>query len=129
MAVDSRDRDGDSEMASSVGSPHTDSDRVEAGACTPTHHAQIATASELSPPGSQPQQIPDISTTTEFRHLGEADVGQPPDKNTDPPIAAWKSKRAQDEYQRAMEQVIDKDFNLNEFGDPFDERDLEEKLL
>lgn len=137
-------------MASSVGSPQSDSDAVDTGARTPTHNAHgAAPTSELSPPGSQPQQIPDISTTADQkpRTEGEASLLG---KGPEPPVAAWKTKRAQDEYQRALEQVVDKDFNLSmlltplfscpsgsrltclfadEFGDPFDERDLEEKLL
>lgn len=33
------------------------------------------------------------------------------------PGSGWKSKRAQEEYHRAMENVIDRDFSLREFGD------------
>jgi hypothetical protein len=33
------------------------------------------------------------------------------------PGNGWKSKRAQEEYHRAMESVIDRDFSLREFGD------------
>ncbi|KAJ5983426.1 hypothetical protein N7481_005525 [Penicillium waksmanii] len=122
-------------MASSVDSVHTDSDGAGNGARTPTRqvHASAATAaaatSELSPPGSQPQTIPGLSTVGALGSLGEPDSTQPNGKGFDAPIASWKSKRAQEEYQRAMENVIDQDFNLNEFGDPFDERDLEQKLL
>lgn len=101
-------------MASSVGSPHSDSDAVGTGARTPTHNAQTAApASELSPPGSQPQQISDISSTTDFRPRTEGEASNIPGKGPEQPIAAWNTKRAQDEYQRAMEQVIDKDFNLS----------------
>lgn len=101
-------------MASSVGSVHTNSDGAGAGARTPTHQAPVssaAAASELSPPGSQPQQIPDISTASEFK-AAEADVAQAPGQGTEQPIAAWNTKRAQDEYQRALEHVVDKDFSL-----------------
>lgn len=91
-------------MASSTGSVHTDNDNADNGARTPTHHAHAAAAaSELSPPGSQPQQIPAMSATNNFKEA--ALDGQAP-------VAAWKGKRAQDEYQRAMEHVIDKDFSL-----------------
>lgn len=34
------------------------------------------------------------------------------------PGAAWKNKRAQEDFQRAMEGVVDRDFSLKEFGDP-----------
>lgn len=101
-------------MASSVGSPHSDSDGVDIGARTPTHTTQAAApTSELSPPGSQPQQIPDISSTSDYRPRTEAEPGNLPGKGPELPVASWKTKRAQDEYQRAMEQVIDKDFNLS----------------
>jgi hypothetical protein len=33
------------------------------------------------------------------------------------PGSGWKSKRAQEEYHRAMETVVDRDFSLREFGD------------
>ncbi|KAJ5149768.1 hypothetical protein N7448_001346 [Penicillium atrosanguineum] len=125
-STDSRDPDGDSEMASSADSVHTDSDAP--GARTPTHfaHASAATASELSPPGSQPQQLPNISTAVMKDNGAGAQKSR---ASLEHPIAAWQTKRAQDDYQKAMEHVVDKDFNLHEFGDPFDERDLEEKLL
>lgn len=98
-------------MASSAGSAHTDADGAGNGARTPTHHAHAAPASELSPPGSQPQQIPAISAADDLKGPaldGAQTAGQGPEQ----PVAAWKSKRAQDEYQRAMEHVIDKEFNL-----------------
>lgn len=100
-------------MASSVDSLHTDSDGAAAGARTPTYfaHASAAAASELSPPGSQPQQIPDISATTEFKEV-PGDVAQKSRAGSEHPIASWQTKRAQEEYQRAMEHVVDKDFNL-----------------
>ncbi|WEW60718.1 hypothetical protein PRK78_006205 [Emydomyces testavorans] len=41
------------------------------------------------------------------------------------PGASWNNRQAQEEYRRAMEFVLDKDFNLNKFGDPFDDRDME----
>ena len=33
------------------------------------------------------------------------------------PGSGWKSKRAHEEYHRAMESVVDRDFSLREFGD------------
>jgi len=33
------------------------------------------------------------------------------------PGSGWKSKRAQEEYHRAMDSIVDRDFNLREFGD------------
>ncbi|EPS33605.1 hypothetical protein PDE_08567 [Penicillium oxalicum 114-2] len=130
MAVGSRDPDGDSEMTSSAGSPRSDSDALDTGARTPTrHHSAMAPLSELSPPGSQPQQLLDTSISADegLASMAEPQTDGASGKGSELAGAAWNSKRAQDEYHRAMEQVIDKDFNLNEFGDPFDERDLEEK--
>jgi hypothetical protein len=110
---DSRDPDGDSEMASSGDSIHADSDGGAAGARTPTHfvHASAAAASELSPPGSQTQHLPDISATADFKELG-ADATQKARAGSEQPVASWQTKRSQDDYQRAMEHVVDKDFNL-----------------
>ena len=38
------------------------------------------------------------------------------------PGAGWKSKKANEEYQRAVETLTDRDFSLREFGDLFDDR-------
>lgn len=99
-----------------MGSVRTDSDGADNGARTPTHHAHAhAAASELSPPGSQTQQIPALQTTQDFKGA-EVDAAQAAaaaaGQGAEQPIAAWKSKRAQDDYHRAMEHVIDRDFNL-----------------
>ncbi|KAJ5779513.1 hypothetical protein N7457_007233 [Penicillium paradoxum] len=117
-------------MTSSVDSIRPDSG-ARAGARTPTGTTQAPTsidASELSPPGSQTRQqtaasMGNIGTTLADRRA------QPADTAPEPIIASWKSKRAQEDYQRAMEFVVDKDFNLDEFGDPFDQRDLTESLF
>lgn len=102
-------------MTSSVDSIRPD-DGGRAGARTPTGAAQTSAAgvdvSELSPPGSQTRQeatapISGIGTTLEGRG------GQAADRTSEPMIAAWKSKRAQEDYQRAAEFVIDKDFSLS----------------
>ncbi|KAL2055936.1 hypothetical protein ABVK25_003578 [Lepraria finkii] len=37
------------------------------------------------------------------------------------PGATWNNRKAREEYQRANMHIEDKDFNLREFGDPFDE--------
>ncbi|KAL4867019.1 hypothetical protein BDV12DRAFT_187006 [Aspergillus spectabilis] len=114
-------------MASSPESDHSLSD-VDAGTRTPTHHTQTALpqfagASELSPPGSQSQATVGMGYFTKDVPLAE---GAAPEAQQ--PGASWMNKRAEEEYQRAMEFVIDQDFNLDEFGDPFDDRDMNEKL-
>ncbi|KAI1911077.1 hypothetical protein LOZ61_004055 [Ophidiomyces ophidiicola] len=47
------------------------------------------------------------------------------------PGASWNTAKAQEEYQQMMTMVTDRDFSLNEFGDPFDDRDMEmgDKLI
>lgn len=37
------------------------------------------------------------------------------------PGSCWNNRKAKEEWQKAWSQVEDKNFNLNEFGDPFDE--------
>ncbi|OJJ02718.1 hypothetical protein ASPVEDRAFT_42218 [Aspergillus versicolor CBS 583.65] len=113
-------------MASSPESNRSLSD-VDAGSRTPTHHtqtanAQFAGASELSPPGSQTQATSGMANDFPGADGGSAD-------STQQPGASWMNRRAEEEYQRAMEYVIDLDFNLDEFGDPFDESDMNEKLV
>ncbi|KAA8648657.1 uncharacterized protein ATNIH1004_004542 [Aspergillus tanneri] len=115
------DADGDSQMASSPESAQIPSDSSQNGARTPTK--TIGIPSELSPPGSQTQPasanvvggMPAITTMTSA-----------PDQQ---PGAMWMNKRAEEEFQRAMEFVVDKDFSLDEFGDPFDESDMQETVF
>ncbi|PLB42457.1 uncharacterized protein BDW47DRAFT_121566 [Aspergillus candidus] len=107
------DADGDSQMASSR-------EASPAGARTPTN---VRTA-ELSPPGSQTQTTaapPDSQTQTQGSSQQQPQQQQ---QKIRQPGASWMNKRAEEEYQRAMEHVIDQDFSLDEFGDPFDDRDM-----
>ncbi|EAL89617.2 uncharacterized protein AFUA_4G11750 [Aspergillus fumigatus Af293] len=133
------DLDGDSQMASSpessVGSP--------AGSRTPTNNISLddsasvfVGASELSPPGSQTQNFSDVTETAALEKNGPSDFSsqvagqqQQEQQQQRQPGARWMNKRAEEEYQRAMEYIIDKDFNLDEFGDPFDDRDMEEPVF
>ena len=110
-------------MASSVYSIHTDSDGAGHGngARTPTRQVHASTAaaaaSELSPPGSQPtltDPIPNLATFGGVEALKYSDsIQQGNGQPFDVPVAAWKGKRAQEEYQRAMDNVIDQNFNLS----------------
>ncbi|KAL4932188.1 uncharacterized protein BDV17DRAFT_255092 [Aspergillus undulatus] len=124
------DPDGDSQMASSPESHRSlsDAEADGAGSRTPTQttnpNAQFAGASELSPPGSHTQStggMADFSSATGFDPTDGGDAMEQPG-------ASWRNKRAEEEYQRAMEFVVDQDFSLDEFGDPFDEHDMKEKL-
>ncbi|KAL4999741.1 hypothetical protein BDV10DRAFT_164245 [Aspergillus recurvatus] len=122
------DPDGDSQMASSPESTHSFSD-MDAGSRTPTQQIQttgpqFAGASELSPPGSQTQPTGGMIYLTKGPSGAEGETGE----STQHPGASWMNKRAEEEYQRAMEYVIDQDWNLDEFGDPFDERDMKQNL-
>ncbi|PLB55100.1 hypothetical protein P170DRAFT_432641 [Aspergillus steynii IBT 23096] len=113
-------------MASSPESAQLPSDGSQAGSRTPTRTTSNPPAgglSELSPPGSQTQPT--------FTNVGSSVPGTTPGSTApeDQPGAMWLNKRAEEEYQRAMEFVVDKDFNLNEFGDPFDERDMQAKAF
>lgn len=100
-------------MASSPESAHIPSDGSQAGSRTPTRTASNAPGgglSELSPPGSQTQ------ATTSFTSVASGAPGTASGSTApeDQPGAKWLNKRAEEEYQRAMELVVDKDFNLSE---------------
>ncbi|KAK1149430.1 hypothetical protein N8T08_006653 [Aspergillus melleus] len=113
-------------MASSPESAHIPSDSSQAGSRTPTRNIPnppVGGLSELSPPGSQTQTT---SSNLDSAAPGTTSGSTAPE---DQPGAKWLNKRAEEEYQRAMELVVDKDFNLNEFGDPFDERDMQAKAF
>ena len=128
-------------MASSAGSEQGS----QTGIRTPTNNKDQShfAGSELSPPGSQTQPASEPSGTAGQGWDVAADVGNEDDK----PGASWLNKRAEEEYQRAMEFVVDKDFSLSmfgslpscfwmltrsyyteEFGDPFDDREMQEEL-
>ncbi|PWY80579.1 hypothetical protein BO70DRAFT_396874 [Aspergillus heteromorphus CBS 117.55] len=133
------DPDGDSQMASSPESSQALSEDSHPGTRTPTNKLSSVRppfgGSELSPPGSQTQtQTSTLGGQGSFgpgaftdSPLAQQQQQQPLDQQA--PGASWMNKRAEEEYQRAMEYVVDQDFNLDEFGDPFDERDMEEMLV
>lgn len=126
----SADLDGDSEMLSSSGS------ESPIGARTPAFDKPT----ELSPPGSQTASHRESLEGTS-NGLGSAAGAEPAtftsayDKlakdgsksglqGKDAPGASWNNQRAQEEFNRALENVVDRDFSLREFGDPFDESDM-----
>jgi len=127
----STDLDGDSEMMVSSGSGSSVPQ-------TPTEARTRFPGPEISPPPSQkalqPVSAPQatVSTKPTFEKKGEGKISvegktQPSQQHQhhqDLPGASWMNKRAEEEYQRAMEFVVDKDFSLREFGDPFDDRDM-----
>ncbi|KAL1964712.1 hypothetical protein VTN77DRAFT_6738 [Rasamsonia byssochlamydoides] len=123
----STDIDGDSEMLSSSGSASP------SGARTPTETRAHFTGSELSPPGSQTTLQHGGTGAAGFEKIGESQTPTDGKAQTteqkEQPGASWMNQRAQEEYQRALESVVDKDFSLQEFGDPFDERDMTEQAF
>lgn len=109
---------------------------------TPKNNHLNATApGELSPPQSQStsQRIADNTADDPADLGGMADDGAADYKNNTngidgagdmngpgnekyTPGMGWKTKKAQEEYQRAAETLTDRDFSLREFGDLFDDR-------
>ncbi|KAL2005827.1 hypothetical protein VTN00DRAFT_10320 [Thermoascus crustaceus] len=123
------DPDNDSEMLSSQESDQfSHEEATHTGARTPTG-AGPNVHDELSPPGSMKQQ----QQQQQFYHHNQQGQGaggvDTKGAEKPQPGASWMNKRAEEEYQRAMEYVVDRDFSLREFGDPFDERDMTEKVL
>lgn len=96
-------------MASSPESNRSLSDG-EAGSRTPTQatNAQLKDASELSPPGSQSQPTGGMDSIAKDKPSVEAGTTD----STQQAGASWMNRRAEEEYQRAMEYVIDLDFSL-----------------
>ncbi|KKZ61890.1 hypothetical protein EMCG_03589 [[Emmonsia] crescens] len=101
-------------------------------------------SSELSPPGSQDAAAAE-STKTEYGDTqteyvtssqqigGDGASGgniwdhQSSAISRTEPGSSWNNKKAEEEYQRVLEMVVDRDFSLKEFGDPFDDRDMVEQ--
>lgn len=79
---------------------------------TPTGTVQASftdvNSSELSPPGSHTQ----AESAAAAQPLRPGNQVPATGRNTEPAVAAWKTKRAQEDYQRAMEYVVDRDFSL-----------------
>jgi len=96
-------------------------------------HLNAAAPGELSPPRSQPTDKVNTGTTSYGTTNGASNVapmsrGVPEEEEAlDGPVdmaamsgqpgAGWKSKRAQEEWARALEGVVDRDFSIREFGD------------
>jgi hypothetical protein len=112
------------------------------------NHLNALAPGELSPPRSesqsQTQALNQQSSMVDSGHMmanGNGDgnsrqawttEGMSRDNRDEPvvdgkPGSGWKSKRAQEEYHRAMESVIDRDFSLREFGDVLAPEETPEK--
>lgn len=119
------DVDGDSEMRSSPEESETDlfpptnaANPNDPATPTDNHLSPIdkLKMAELSPPTSQdpPGQdgAADAPTTFTLSNLEDHRVtGMNKDK--DEPGVAWKNKKAQEDFQRAYADVVDKDFSLS----------------
>lgn len=108
------DPDNDSEMLSSPESDQfSHEEATHTGARTPTG-AGPNVHDELSPPGSMKQQ------QQQFHYHNQQGLGQgqgaggvdTKGAEKPQPGASWMNKRAEEEYQRAMEYVVDRDFSL-----------------
>jgi hypothetical protein len=94
------------------------------GPRTPTDTQIRMANSGLSPPVSQSAsqqagtELATNSPTVGFERKGEnkgAVEGKSQASQPYQPGASWMNKRAEEEYQRAMEFVVDKDFSLRTF--------------
>jgi hypothetical protein len=114
------------------------------------NHLNAAAPGELSPPQSQStsQQIqPEVDDSVKMSGMGDDEADDAYDNtNVDAhrtdgagemgegqqngggmntqygPGMGWKNRKAQEEYQRAAETLVHRDFSLKEFGDLFDDR-------
>lgn len=91
----------------------------------PQNHLNAIAPGELSPPRSQGSEEPDVLPTSEVNGNGnghameyrEEEGRQTQTQGPAKPGSGWNNKRANEEMQRAWEAMLDKDFNLREFGD------------
>jgi len=86
------------------------------------NHLNASAPGELSPPRSQHQvesQPPDSVPNGHQGATSEGDgtLSSLADERDERPGHGWKNKKAQEEMQRAWENVVDRDFSLKEFGD------------
>ncbi|KAF2833110.1 hypothetical protein CC86DRAFT_365085 [Ophiobolus disseminans] len=138
------DVDGDSQMHSSEDEMFPD-EALPNNPATPMNASlhTLANASELSPPDSQggPSQPRDTSTlsstvnangkrplslaqmapgTTPGTHL-DTDTGYTWTKTEDQPAWEWRSSRARDEENRALDTIVDLNHQIKlKYGDPLD---------
>ncbi|EDN03658.1 predicted protein [Histoplasma mississippiense (nom. inval.)] len=141
----STDPEGDSEMLSTSESSQSSEPQTPTGGQIADETSNFP-SSELSPPGSQdatgaePTKMEygdvqtDYAAVTASQHItGDgAGSGASWDNQSSAiaraePGSSWNNKKAEEEYQRALEIVVDRDFGLKEFGDPFDDRDMVEQ--
>ncbi|EFR03763.1 hypothetical protein MGYG_06762 [Nannizzia gypsea CBS 118893] len=132
--------DFDSEMLSSTSSsPTPGSPQTPAGGNGMARDSMSAMP-ELSPPGSQGPATREVAMTGFNENLkdpapltslsdkkgeeAEDSTSSLPSILREEPGASWMNKKVEEEAKRALEFVVDKEFNLREFGDPFDDRSM-----
>jgi hypothetical protein len=115
--------DGDSEMRSSPEESETDPFPSTNAAnnhdpVTPTDNTlspiDKLKMAELSPPTSQdPPGLDGLAEPQLPFTLSGLDDIKPKEMKMDEPGASWKNKKAQEDFQRAWSDVVDKDFSLS----------------
>ncbi|KAI9792603.1 MAG: hypothetical protein M1833_001056 [Piccolia ochrophora] len=113
------------------------------GQSLPAPHL-TAPVSELSPPNSQGETMPGGSGTaaplqsdmmdyvasqpTDMSRFGLGNKDREKAKEStdaqDFPGSAWNNKRAHEDYARAVEGLLDRQFSLEHYGDLYDESDM-----
>lgn len=87
-------------------------------------HLNAAVQGELSPPRSQSTNVNEANAARSVA-MDDAEDSSPTAPNRTllsgedewKAGQGWKSKKAQEDMQRAWDSVVDKDFSLKEFGD------------
>ena len=109
--------------------PHTSTDQFLDTLAVPqmpqNDHLNAAAPGELSPPRSVNQSQSDMPTTesdrqgqgsSSKRNAGNSSTPAPQDKDQKPG-SGWRSKRAEEEMQRAWDNVVDKEWDAKQYGD------------
>ncbi|KAK2782213.1 hypothetical protein FQN53_000132 [Emmonsiellopsis sp. PD_33] len=152
----SADRDGDSEMLSSSESspdsePQTPTGTSRAGQTSTFPNSELSPPGSQEPSGPRPPKLEFLDVPEKSLRLprmeymdakGEGESAQVAADGSEgweeeeqgssaarqQPGQAWmNNKKADEDFQRAMEYVVDRDFSLREFGDPFDDTDMEQR--
>ncbi|KAF3481426.1 uncharacterized protein GIQ15_04185 [Arthroderma uncinatum] len=141
--------DFDSEMLSSTSSSPSAKSVPQTPAGNRLQDALSGGAmAELSPPGSQGPTTREVTMTgynesskdplipagflvnpESNDEMAEGPASQLPAALRDEPGAAWMNTKSEEDAKRALEYVVDKEFSLKEFGDPFDDSDINPRKI
>lgn len=100
------------ELSPPTSQSHTDdmtSNYQESSMAPDTMANGTATRSSARLASMQSMPMGEGATTTAFNSTGN--------EGADQPGWGWKNKKAQEDMQRAWDNIVDKDFSLKEFGD------------